>query len=177
MFVDQATCNALVCALVFSHLDYCNSLLVGAPLTTLNRPQRVQNAAARLVAGRTRVRSETSESIRKSLHWLPILERIDFKIAMLAFKALNKMAPGYLVELIELYQPPRRLRSVNKVLLRSTSSTRRLKKRYGERAFSHAAPRLWNSLPLDLRQSENLSQFARLLKLFLFDRAYRPYIV
>ena len=64
-FVDQATCNVqrartsnfLVRAIVFPHLDYCNSLLVGAPLSTLNCLQRVINAANRLVDGITRMKS------------------------------------------------------------------------------------------------------------------------
>ena len=66
-FVDQATCNAFVCALVFTHLDYCNPLLVRALLTTLNHLKWVQNAVARLVVGRMLSQIRNSESIRKEV--------------------------------------------------------------------------------------------------------------
>ena len=171
---DTPTCNTLVCSLVFPHLDYCNSLLAGTPMSTLDRLQRVQNAAAKVVAGRARVKSERLESIRSSLHWLPIRERIDYKIAILTFKALSNMAPSYLVELVNRYQPPRPLRSANHNLLQ-TSQIRLA--RYGARSFSHVASDLWNSLPENIRSSNALSQFSRLLKSHLFDRAYRQNIV
>lgn len=66
---------ALDLDLVVQH-DYCYSLFVGALLFTLNRLQRIQNAATRLVAGRARKNSVCSESRRWSLHWLLIRERI-----------------------------------------------------------------------------------------------------
>ena len=65
-FADNATCNALVCSLVFPHLDYCNSLLAGATLSVLTR---VQNATARLVIRIPRM--NPSEPLRRSLHWPP----------------------------------------------------------------------------------------------------------
>ena len=135
--VDEATCNTLVCALQ----------------SKLNRLQRVQNAAARLVVGRARARSERSEALRKPLLWLPVRERIDYKIATLTFKAVNNMAPNYLMELLKPHQPSRSLRSENLQLLQST---RVLLKRYGARSFSHAAPELWNSLPLNVRLANSL---------------------
>ena len=114
--VDTPTCNTLVCSLVFPHLDYSNSLLAGTPMCTFDRLQRVQNAAAKVVAGRARVRSERLESIKRSLYWLPIRERIDYKITILTFKALNNMA----VELVIRYQPPRPLKRANHNLLQTS---------------------------------------------------------
>ena len=45
-------------------------------------------------------------------------------------------------------------------------------KTLGDRAFAHAAPQLWNSLPLDVRNCENISVFKKRLKTFLFNKAY-----
>ena len=45
---------------------------------------------------------------------------------------------------------------------------------FRDRAFAHAAPQLWNSLPLDVRNCENISVFKKRLKTFLFNKAYNP---
>ena len=47
-------------------------------------------------------------------------------------------------------------------------------KTLGDRAFAHAAPQLWNYLPLDVRNCENISVFKKRLKTFLFNKAYNP---
>ena len=71
-----------------------------------------------------------------SLHWLPVKSRIEFKILLLTFKALNNMAPLYLKELIVPYQPTRALRSQNSSLLVVPTVS---KSRVGARAFSYQA--------------------------------------
>ena len=49
-YLTQSIAEKVVHAFVSSRLDYCNSLLYGAPAKLINRLQRVQNMAARLVA-------------------------------------------------------------------------------------------------------------------------------
>ena len=51
-----------------------------------------------------------------SLHWLPVEYRIDLKV-LFVFKSLNGLAPSYLTELLEPYNPTRALRSTNTFLL------------------------------------------------------------
>jgi hypothetical protein len=82
-FLDLPTCNCLVCALVSPHLDYANSLYYGLPEHLLNRLQRVQNAAARLVTGANRFASY--KALLKSLHWLPVRARIQYKVPPVTF--------------------------------------------------------------------------------------------
>ena len=41
----------------------------------------------------------------KELHWLPVEQRIIFKIKFICFKILNNLAPDYLVDLIHVYEP------------------------------------------------------------------------
>ncbi|KAI2660988.1 RNA-directed DNA polymerase from mobile element jockey [Labeo rohita] len=158
----------LVHAFMTSRLDYCNALLGGCPASSINKLQIVQNAAARVL---TRSRKYVHITpILKSLHWLPIRFRISYKIALLTYKALNGLAPAYLTSLLPRYNPSRSLRSQNSGLLvvpRIAKSTK------GGRAFSHLAPKLWNSLPDNVRGSDTLSLFKSRLKTHLFSQAFK----
>ena len=98
----------LVQAYVMSKIDYCNSLLYGIPDKLLNRIQRIQNDAARVVL-RLHQFSHITPALA-ALHWLPVKRRIDFKIALLVYKALNGQAPAYITDLLQPYDPPRKLR-------------------------------------------------------------------
>ena len=154
-------------AFVSSKLDYCNALLYGLPKKQLDKLQRVLNCAARVVS---KVRKhEHITPILASLHWLPVPQRIDYKLILITFKALNGMAPGYLAELLHWYRAPRSLRS-NALATLVIPKTRL--KYYGDRAFVKAAPFLWNSLPLSLRQMSDLDEFKGALKTHLYRVAY-----
>ncbi|KAI5616976.1 hypothetical protein C0J50_23465, partial [Silurus asotus] len=93
----------------------------------------------------------------------------NYKLLLLTYKALNGLAPIYLSSLLTRYNPPRSLRSQNSGLLvvpRIAKSTK------GGRAFSHLAPKLWNSLPDSVRGSDTLTQFKCRLKTYIFSKAY-----
>ena len=121
--------------------------------------------AARIV---TRTKSSSSISpVLKSLHWLQIRERIDFKILTLTYQAYHKTGPAYLQDLITAYIPSRPLRSQDQLLL--SVPTYKLKS-FGAKSFQYAAATLWNSLPLDLKLVPTLSGFKRGLKTHLFRR-------
>ncbi|KAL0148273.1 hypothetical protein M9458_056419 [Cirrhinus mrigala] len=160
--------SVLVHAFMTSRLDYCNALLGGCPASSINKLQIVQNAAARVL---TRSRKyDHITPILKCLHWLlPIRFRISYKILLLTYKALNGLAPAYLTSLPR-YNPSRSLRSQNSELLvvpRIAKSTK------GGRAFSHLDPKLWNSLPDNVRGSDTLSLFKSRLKTHLFSKAFK----
>ncbi len=157
----------LVHAFMTSRLDYCNALLGGCPASSKNKLQIVRNAAARVL---TRSRKyDHITPILQSLHWLPIKFRISYKILLLAYKALNDLAPAYLTNLLSHYNPTRSLRSQNSGLLvvpRIAKSTK------GGRTFSYLAPKLWYSLPDNVRGSDTLSLFKSRLKTHLFSQAF-----
>ncbi len=96
-------------AFMTSRLDYCNALLGGCSARLINKLQMVQNSAARVLT-RTRKYDHISP-VLSTLHWLPTKHRIDFKILLITYKALNGLAPQYLSELLSHYSPPRPLRS------------------------------------------------------------------
>ena len=114
--LSVADTEKLVHAFITSKLDNTNSLLYGLPKFLIDRLQNVQNAAARVVT-RTR-KYDHIKPVLKQLHWLPVSQRIDYKILLLTFKALNGQAPSYITELLKPYVPTRNLRSSSKNLLK-----------------------------------------------------------
>ena len=167
MYVDKPSLEQLVHAFVTSKLDYGNALLLGYPSTLLQKLQRVQNCAARILCGCRKYDHITP--ILHSLHWLPITQRIKYKVAMLVFKAKCHEAPVYLQDMIKPYVPSRNLRSQSQELLCVPKTKSAL---VAKRAFCVAGPTLWNSLPLELRQCQNLVTFKKSLKTFLFKEHY-----
>jgi hypothetical protein len=98
-YLSKDACKTITQALVTSRLDYGNALLHGLPQSLLNRLQRVQNCAARLVA-RISKRDHITP-VLYDLHWLPVQYRIKYKILLYTYKALNGVAPAYLTNLIQ----------------------------------------------------------------------------
>ena len=88
---------ALVHPLVSSRVDYCNALLYGASQLVTRRLQAVINSAARLITGVGRV-DHITPVLRDALHWLPVEQRVQYKIALLTYKCLHGCAPQYLSE-------------------------------------------------------------------------------
>ena len=102
-YITREACITLVLMFCISHLDYCNALLYELPNKTIKRYQIIQNICAKLVLGRSKYSSLT-EAL-KCLHWLPIQQRITYKIGLLTFRYINKVAPKYLQELITIRKP------------------------------------------------------------------------
>ena len=165
--MSSSAMQKLVTAFIHTHLDYCNSLLYGIPNYLLNRLQRLQNNAAKLVFGTFEV---SSTYALNHLHWLPVAYRIQFKILLFVFKCLQNRAPPYLSDhIIPVNNNRYSLRSNNSFLL-TVPITKR--KSFGNRSFYHAGPILWNKLPFHLRSLTNINSFKSGLKTHLFRVAY-----
>ena len=163
-FIDQSACHNAVRSLVLSRIDYCNSLLSSIPITQLNRVQRLQNWAARLVYRVSR--DHPSQPLLNSLHWLPLKQRIIFKLLLIVYKILNNLAPKYLDTCLTVYTPSRNLRSSYDPLRLTYSVTRTLA---GDRTFTVSASKHWNNLPIAIRQSASVNIFRKALKTHLFS--------
>ena len=141
-YISVTTAEIHVHGFINSKLDFCNSLLHGLPKNEINKLQSVQIAAARVIAC-LRKFDHISDTL-KELHWLPVEQRIIFKINLICFKILINLAPDYLVDLIPAFL----------------------------RAFSVIAPIFWNDLPIDIRSLDDVNKFKSKLKNFLFKRVY-----
>ena len=166
---DRQSLETAVHAFITSRLDYCNSLLVNLPFSSLRPLQLVQNYAARLLLRRPRF--SPSKPLLHELHWLPVRSRTHFKILLFTFKALNNKAPSYLSSALSPRHVPRALRSSHAPLLNIPRSSLCS---MGDCSFSICAPKLWNALPAEIRSSPSLTTFKRLLKTHLFNIAFSP---
>ena len=92
-FLSTDAANKLAVSLILYRLDYCNSLFDAVPDNNLNKLQGIQNHAARLVLHKSRHAS--ASGLLRTLHWLPVKARIQYKIACLCFQVIyqNSMPP------------------------------------------------------------------------------------
>ena len=135
--------------------------------TTSDGPER----AARLFGGVSR-RSSVLPMFRDELHWLPIKQRIYFKVGIIFFKAMNGLAPSYLAEMFVPISSNLALRQ-NRSTDRGDLIIQKVKTiSYRRRSFAIAGPSFWNSLPMHLRSSPSLTEFKTNLKTYLFREAY-----
>ena len=168
-YITQEACTTLLLMLCMSHLYYLNAVLYGIPNKTLNKYQRIQNMCAKLALGKSKYDSST-ESL-KTLHWLPIQQQIEFKILVLTHKCINNSAPRYLQDLISVKAQHRvNMRSCTMGVLLNIPTFKQTT--FAAKSFRYIAPRLWNSLPTNIRCTNNLDKFKALLKTNLFRKAF-----
>jgi len=142
--------QTLAYSLILSRIDYCNSVLHGAPSSAIQKLQRVQNNAARIVL--QALRRPDVNSLLQTLHWLPVEQRINYKLAVLTFKTQQTSSPQYLGQHISLLTSARNTRSSSVPLL--CVPFRRIS--FARRLFSTAAPLTWNSLPPAMLNCDSL---------------------
>jgi len=184
--LDFSTARSIATSRIHSKLDNCNSLFVNLPQSQFGRLQLIQNSSARAV-------SKTSKfahisPVLKSLHWLKIEQRIQYKVASITYEVLQSEQPSYLHCLLNV-QSYRTTRSSVIITLQRPSVFSRLK--ITDRTFTHHAPVLSNSLPKQLRQLSappshgtatdsspllalSSHQFHSQLKTFLFEQSFPP---
>jgi len=139
-------------------------------LTFATGPERRRTSISGIVAAWPRIRPALKE-----LHWLPVVYRIQFKLALVMFTIHTRRCPDYLTDSVQACNSdPARTR------LRSASSSDytipRTRTRLGDRAFSVAGPVVWNSLPAAVREADSLHSFRRKLKTHLFTLCFNDWL-
>jgi Reverse transcriptase (RNA-dependent DNA polymerase) len=169
-YVSQEIATSIATSLVGARLDYCNAVYYGISRNNIDKLQRVQNALARVVKLSSKYNHVTP--LLSELHWLPIDARVRYKIAVLTFKTITTNKPSYLAELVSTRTPARELRSS----LRRPHQlhVNRVRTAFGSRAFCHAAPAVWNSLPTEITDTgSSLQTFKSRLKTYLYNQSFR----
>ena len=160
VFLSQKQLQMLVSSYVFSRLDYCNSLYYGLNSNLIRKLQHVQNCAARLIS-KNRIQVNSSlDHILLGLHWLKVRDRIIYKILLIVHNCLHWKAPNEIIEIVRYAESERTMKQ---------HETKTINK-YGDRAFSHIAPKLWNLLPYSIRGQHETLAFKKQLKSFLLTR-------
>ena len=163
--------KTLIHSFVLCRVDYCNSILVGLPAVHLRHLLSVLNAAARIILQKRKY-DHISADIRNILHWLPVRQRVDYKMCTIVYRCIHTVAPLYLVEMCKPVSDVagrRNLRSAahGDLIIPATRT-----KTYGPRGFSSAGPSLCNSLPAELHDAQlTTNQFSSRLKTELFRRS------
>lgn len=121
-----------------SRLNYRKSILYSLPKQELNRFQRIQNTAARLITG-TKQYEHINPALRE-LQWLPVESRLIFKVILITFKILYGLF--FVVVVVPVTRIPSTTKSSSILQI-----TFYCPHSYGEREFSFCASALWNTLP------------------------------
>ena len=167
-YITAGIWHKLVVALVTSNIDYCNGLLGGLAAKDVDRIQWLQNRAARLVT-----RSKASihiTPIRKDLHWLPIQERINYKIIVTVYKCIHRLAPNYLSSILTT-----RTRTIDFVKNRCAMNLTLIPvpKLLVNRRLVHVPQNFGTNCHWTFRTIRTLQSFKQTLKTHLFQSAYR----
>ena len=168
-YLDENTLKMLVNNYVITRLDYCNSLYHGLPGCQLKRIQVIFNKAARLIVNKPLWERITPVLIK--LHWLPIKARIVFKICVLTYLAINTGKPKYLRDYLIPFNIGTSM-EIRHSVDRHRLSEPRVNLELGKRAFINSAPRLYNILPQDIKDSCNINIFKKKLKTHIFGKCF-----
>nr|DBA11553.1 TPA_asm: ORF13 [Malaco herpesvirus 2] len=170
-YITHVKAVKIVKRFVLSHIDYCNSLLYKIQYRHISNLQSVQNVCA-CVVNNIKIKRTNNDDMFKKLHWLNIEARVQYKILILAHKALYKKKPGYLQTLVSFYIAPYNFRNSKSFL--SIGSTPP-KKNIMDRSFFESAASLWNVMPQTIRDCENYNSFKSKLKTHILKHG--PFII
>ena len=159
--LDKDTFTIVVNCLVFSKLFYCSNVCSNTTENNLDKVQKVQNFACRIVSGVMKFDHITP--VLREIQWLPIRQPLYHRNAVMAFNCVTGCAPASLTD---------------QFIKRSDFSTRTtrnsqkfqiplLKSASGQRSFYYRTVKIWNTLDPSLKLSETLQEFKRKLKNFL----------
>ena len=160
--------TTLVHAFVTSRVDYCSCLLANAPHKWTDKLQCVMNTAARIITQTRKYDRGLTNILHNKLHWLDVQQRVKFRLCVTVYKCINGLAPPYLAELCRPVATVQRRRHLRSAAQGQLVDPGYKMSTYGKRAFSHAGPAAWHSLPSNIKLATSLGRFQKQLKTFFF---------
>ena len=148
--------ETFVRSVIFSRINYCSTLFLNLSCTNLNKLQKLQNTAFRLIYNLPPRWSVSDKYIELQL--LRVNQYVVFKCLLFVHKFFINKVPESIKNLITVYNGTNRLLAV-----KYYTST------YASKSFSYAAPRYWNKLPLTIRMTDCTDTFKALVKLALLE--------
>ena len=158
-FLSKEHLQQLVSSLIFSHIDYCNSLYYGVNSSLMQKLQHIQNCAAKLVM-KQRIPVGGMDGVLMNLHWLKVKFRCIYKLLLIVHNCLHDCAPNEIISLLHYADSSRTMN------LQETKSSNK----YGVKSFSHVGPKMWNLLPRTVRDVPDTLKFKKALETFLMTR-------
>ena len=155
---DTKRIVTLIKTLVFSKLFYYSSVWSNTSKKNIDRLQKVQNFAARLVTDTRKFDHITP--VLTQLNWYSVTNTLDFKDAIMTYKCLNGLAPKYLLErfkkLSQLYNSNTRSKDMLQIPFYRSAA--------GQSSFLYRAEKIWNDLPEVLKSADSVNSFKVLYK-------------
>ena len=147
-------CTMLVHLFVSSRLDYCNSLLAGMSDELVNKLQSVLRSAACLILGKRKF-DPISVDLRQRLHWLPVKQKIQYKLGLLVYKCLHGLAPPYLSSMLTPVSSNRYSCRLQSAARGDITVHRARSVRMGLRSFAVSGPELWKFFGTGTQKSQH----------------------
>ena len=169
-FVKTETLKLLYEKTIQPVMDYACSVWCHTKKSNINKLQRVQNYAARIITGNFDYTNTQSIDVLRSLRWATVQERCDYFTAVLMFKATCGLTPMYMTDNIvmaaETYDRDARLSNSNDVNIPPHNSD------VLKRSFIYNGSAIWNKLPDEIRMATDVSDFKwrSYLKSFVWKR-------
>ena len=186
-YLSHQAIESLIHVFIFSHIDYCNGLLNGVSKHLINKLQRIQNMAARLVYKLPKFSHVTPLLI--NLHWLLVEYHVKYKIFLFTFEAIHQSAPQYINDMF--IKKSTRYRSWLSSIARNIefvngsvsgeiafdditylSVPRTKSVTFKKRSLVVTGPQLWNSLPIEIKMENSMVGFKRKIKTHLFKLTF-----
>jgi hypothetical protein len=145
--------------------DYAITLWGFSSNKNINKIQRLQHQAARIIFQNFDYVNTRGEDLLTKLKWQNILERRNYFMSVLTYKCLNEQAPTYLSDYLSFYNNIRssdRPSRIDDSILHTPKPNKTLK--IFESSFQYQSPTIWNNLPQDIRNSPSISSFKNMYK-------------
>ena len=162
-FLDLKTRKLFYNAYILPHLDYCITVWGNSSNQLMDQLLKFQKRAARIILDENF--DSPSAPLFLALKWMTIYERLEYKQAILVYKSLTQNSPTYLASKLQKVQyTERQLRSSSNDLLLVPQP----KLEIFRKSISYAGPKLWNSLPANIRHTDSVASFKTLYIKFKF---------